>query len=107
MSRYFKSITLKISCCHFLFPSLWLNLEQHLRVRSTTTRTQSHAYYIHDDRDRGSSIERTEVDLRTRVHLEQPPGERLRRPRQFADHLKLARKLLSLLGIQHLVFLFL
>jgi hypothetical protein len=52
--------------------------------------------------DRGSSIERTEVDLRARVHLEQPPGERLRRPRQFAVRLKLARKLPSLLRTQRL-----
>lgn len=50
--------------------------------------------------DRGSSIERGEVDLRARVYLEQPPGGRPRRPREFAVRLKLARKLLSVIKVQ-------
>lgn len=55
--------------------------------------SQSHVYYTRGDGDRGSSIERTEVDPCARIHLERPPGERLRRPRQFAIRLKVARKL--------------
>jgi len=60
-----------------------------IRIIPTRDRRQSadlYARYSRSDDDRGSSIERTEVGLRLRVHLEQPPDERPRRPRRFVSN---------------------
>lgn len=75
-----------------MFPFNTVNISAGESIdRSQLHVIESTIYRGRADADQGSSIERSEVNLRARVNLERPPGGRPHRPRQYVVRLKLAR----------------